>query len=108
MKDISPSTAIDAFISSSQLVLHSSVLCHAMIFDKWCGMQSQSPAYVATKMSKQQPSLDAPAPETYVAAAVRHIGYESNAVPYFKHAMNRCVCSCARLRIVQYSREATL
>lgn len=42
-------------------------------------------------MSKMKPSLDAPSADRYVAAAVRHIGYENHAVPYIKHALDRCV-----------------
>jgi hypothetical protein len=52
-------------------------------------VQVQAPAYVSTKMSNVKPSLDAPTADNYVKAAVRHIGYEYHAVPYFKHALDR-------------------
>lgn len=55
-------------------------------------MQAIAPAYVSTKMTKYvPPTVSAPTPSTYAQAAVRHIGYEAHAVPWFKHAMDRCV-----------------
>ena len=52
---------------------------------KWgITVQNQAPAYVATKMSKiRKPTLDAPSPANWVAAAVKHIGYEPTSVPYW-------------------------
>ena len=49
-------------------------------------VQNQAPAYVATKMSKiRKPTLDAPSPAVWAAAAARHIGYEPTSVPYWYH-----------------------
>jgi 17beta-estradiol 17-dehydrogenase / very-long-chain 3-oxoacyl-CoA reductase len=49
-------------------------------------VQNQAPAYVATKMSKiRKPTLDAPSPAVWAAAAARHVGYEPTSVPYWYH-----------------------
>lgn len=46
-------------------------------------VHNQAPAYVATKMSKiRKPSADAPSPKDWVAAAVKHIGYEPTQCPF--------------------------
>ena len=54
---------------------------------KWnVHVQNQAPAYVATKMSKiRKPTLDAPSPAKWVAAAVRAIGHEPTSCPYWYH-----------------------
>ena len=54
---------------------------------KWgVHVQNQAPAYVATKMSKiRKPTLDAPSPAQWVAAAVRAIGHEPTSCPYWYH-----------------------
>ena len=50
--------------------------------------QNQAPLYVATKMSKiRRPSLTAPSPQTWVNAAVAHIGYETIITPYWVHGL---------------------
>ena len=46
-------------------------------------VHNQAPAYVATKMSKiRKPTMDAPSPANWVAAAVKHIGYEPTQCPF--------------------------
>ena len=48
--------------------------------------QNQAPAYVATKMSKiRKPTLDAPSPKAWVAAAIKDVGYEPTSTPYWYH-----------------------
>jgi 17beta-estradiol 17-dehydrogenase / very-long-chain 3-oxoacyl-CoA reductase len=49
--------------------------------------QNQAPAYVATKMSKiRKPTLDAPSPAKWVAAAIKAIGHaEPTTTPYWYH-----------------------
>lgn len=68
-------------------------------------VQVISPAQVSTKMCPVPPSLTAPTADTYAAAAVKHIGYEDHAVPYWGHALYRCdplQCSKApQLQILQ-------
>jgi len=49
--------------------------------------QAQSPYFVATKMAKMRPSLFAPAPARYAAAAVAALGGADDAVPYALHAV---------------------
>ena len=53
-------------------------------------MQAQAPAYVSTKMTNVKATWSAPSAGRYAAAAVRHVGYEDYAVPYYKHALDRC------------------
>jgi 17beta-estradiol 17-dehydrogenase / very-long-chain 3-oxoacyl-CoA reductase len=49
-------------------------------------VHNQAPAYVATKMSKiRKPTLDAPSPKVWVAAAIKAIGYEPTSTPYWYH-----------------------
>lgn len=51
-------------------------------------VQVQAPAFVATKMAKiRRASLTVPTPAAWVAAAVRHIGYETVATAYPAHAL---------------------
>ena len=47
-------------------------------------VQNQAPGFVATKLSKiRKATLEAPSPDTWAKAAVRHIGYESTSSPYW-------------------------
>lgn len=49
-------------------------------------VQLQVPMFVATKMSKiRKPRIDAPSPEAYAKASIRHIGYESVVTPWWSH-----------------------
>lgn len=51
-------------------------------------VQNQAPLFVATKMSKiRRARLDAPPPAAWAAAAVRQIGREVSASPYWFHAL---------------------
>lgn len=48
-------------------------------------VQNQAPGFVATKLSKiRKPTIDAPTPDVWAAAAIRHIGYESTSSPYWR------------------------
>lgn len=52
----------------------------------------QPPYFVATKMSKiRRASLTVPYPKAWVAAAMRHIGYETSACVFPVHATMTCV-----------------
>ena len=48
-------------------------------------VQNQAPGFVATKLSKiRKPTIDAPTPDVWAKAAVRHVGYESTSSPYWR------------------------
>ena len=65
-------------------------------------VQNQAPGFVATKLSKiRKPTIDAPTPDVWAKAAVRHVGYESTSSPYWcapghPSCMTRCGGSLIR------------
>lgn len=53
-------------------------------------MQVQTPGFISTKMSNyMEESAAVPSAKTFVKAGVKHIGYETDAVPFPMHAMTR-------------------
>eukprot|EP01026_Neomeris_dumetosa_P041343 TRINITY_DN34256_c0_g2_i3.p1 TRINITY_DN34256_c0_g2~~TRINITY_DN34256_c0_g2_i3.p1 ORF type:complete len:305 (-),score=26.55 TRINITY_DN34256_c0_g2_i3:217-1131(-) len=79
---------VEVYAASKQYVQHISNSLADSYAAKGIKVQVQSPAFVATKMSKiRRTSLWTPSPEAYVKAAIRHIGYESDAIPYWTHAL---------------------
>ncbi|KAK9822366.1 hypothetical protein WJX81_002026 [Elliptochloris bilobata] len=66
-------------------------------------VQNQAPGFVATKLSKiRKASMEVPSPDTWAAAAVRHIGYESTSSPYWFHALQWAIVSSAPAAIVDF------
>lgn len=81
---------ISLYGATKAFVDHFSKSLHDEYKDSGVDIQAVVPAYVSTNMTNNmRPSLDAPLAGTYTQAAVRHIGYEAHAVPWFKHAINR-------------------
>lgn len=57
-------------------------------------VQNQAPAFVATKMSKiRKANISTPTPATWVAAAIKHIGYEATSCPFWFHGVMWYVAS---------------
>ncbi|EFJ35368.1 hypothetical protein SELMODRAFT_166350 [Selaginella moellendorffii] len=68
-----------------------------------CGIdvQCQVPLYVKTKMAKiRNTSLTVPSPEAYAKSALRSIGYEAVATPYWAHHLLWWLISLVPERIV--------
>lgn len=66
-------------------------------------VQDQAPLFVATKMSKiRRARIDAPAPATWAAAAVRAMGRETVSIPYWFHALQAAVVKLLPAGLVQY------
>lgn len=63
--------------------------------DKGITVQSVIPGYVATKMSKQRPSLISPTPEQFVASQLRTIGLSDTSYGYIVHTLMASVASFA-------------
>ena len=63
-------------------------------------VQNQAPGFVATKLSKiRKPTIDAPTPDVWAKAAVRHVGYESTSSPYWRApGLPCCMQWCATRR----------
>jgi 17beta-estradiol 17-dehydrogenase / very-long-chain 3-oxoacyl-CoA reductase len=64
-------------------------------------VQSQSPAFVATAMSRQKPSLAVPTAEQYARAAADAIGSGVSVVPYWSHKAVDAVLSVLPQWLVQ-------
>lgn len=68
-------------------------------------VQNQAPAFVATKMSKiRKANISTPTPATWVAAAIKHIGYEATSCPFWcaenaSHSLLHCPSRCAYMRM---------
>lgn len=59
-------------------------------------VQNQAPMFVATKMSKiRRARLDAPSPDTWAAAALRQLGYETSFTPFWFHGLQEAVITRA-------------
>lgn len=50
-------------------------------------VHDQCPLFVATKMTRMKPRLDAPTPEVWAAAAIKQIGYDVVRSPYWHHGL---------------------
>eukprot|EP01024_Parvocaulis_polyphysoides_P000615 TRINITY_DN1015_c1_g2_i1.p1 TRINITY_DN1015_c1_g2~~TRINITY_DN1015_c1_g2_i1.p1 ORF type:complete len:298 (-),score=33.99 TRINITY_DN1015_c1_g2_i1:582-1475(-) len=78
----------DVYAATKVYVQHFSRSLADSYRDKGIKVQVVSPWFVATKMvGIKQASLVTPSPETYVKAAIKHIGYETDCCPYWPHAI---------------------
>eukprot|EP00913_Durusdinium_trenchii_P006815 g6406.t1 len=60
----------------------------AELASKGIDVQAQTPLYVTTKMAKiRKSSITVPSPQSYVACAARHIGYEAVISPWWAHSL---------------------
>eukprot|EP01023_Acetabularia_acetabulum_P003116 TRINITY_DN11331_c0_g2_i2.p2 TRINITY_DN11331_c0_g2~~TRINITY_DN11331_c0_g2_i2.p2 ORF type:complete len:305 (-),score=48.65 TRINITY_DN11331_c0_g2_i2:174-1088(-) len=85
---------VDVYAASKMYVWHLSKSLADSYEDQGIRIQVVSPAFVATKMSKiRRTSIWTPSPEAYAAAAVKHIGQESDSYPYWSHAFQAFVLS---------------
>jgi len=67
---------------------------NAELAPKGIHVQSQTPLFVVSNMSKiRKASLTVPSPESYVRAAVKQIGYDNAISPYWVHSLQLWVLS---------------
>jgi len=86
------SPLLSAYSASKAFIENFSISLNAEYRSKGICVQSQTAAFVATKLAKiRSASLTVPSPATYARAAVRQIGFAPAVAPYWAHAIQLAV-----------------